>query len=342
MTFWILSALILAGVAVVCLWPLLRGEGTARIAAGTGVLALPLLVVALYQQVGTPQALEFKAPDPALAGQDLESLTEHLRQRLREDPEEVEGWVLLGRSYKSLRKYPEALEALQTANRLVPDQPIIEVELVEAQLFASGNPRITPEMKVLLEKAVAAEPALQKGLWLLGMEAVQAGEDQKAIDLWQQLLTQVQPGSEVATSVEGQIAEARQRLGTASIADASATWPGLDITVALDPGITELPSELPPEAVLFIIARAEGTQGGPPLGVKRIERPRFPVEIKLGDQDSMLPQQPISSHAALKLQARLSLQGQALPAEGDWQTTAINVSRDSTDRVVLLLGPMGN
>ena len=93
---------------------------------------------------------------------------------------------------------------------------------------------------------------------------------------------------------------------------------------------------------MFIIARAEGTQGGPPLGVKRIEQPRFPVEIKLGDQDSMLPQQPISSHAALKLQARLSLQGQALPADGDWQTTAVNVSRDSTDRVVLLLGPMGN
>lgn len=342
MIFWTLSAVILAGVAVACLWPLLRSGGTARIAAATGVVALPLLVAALYQQVGTPEALDFKAPDPSLAGQDLESLTESLRQRLREDPEEIEGWVLLGRSYKSLRKYPQALEAMQTANRLVPDQPFIEVELVEAQLFASGNPRITSDMKAMLEKAVAAEPALQKGLWLLGIEAVQAGEDQKAIDLWEQLLAQLPPGGEVATSVEAQIAETRQRMVSTDVAATAPPWPGLDITVDFDPTFAASPPEFPPGAVLFIIARAEGVDSGPPLGVRRVEKPIFPIEIKLGDQDSMLPQQPISSHAALKVQARVSLQGLPLPAEGDWQTPAASVSRDSTEPVVLLLGPMEN
>jgi cytochrome c-type biogenesis protein CcmH len=285
--------------------------------------------------------MDFQLPDPALGSPDMETLVEQLRGRLRDDPDQVEGWVLLGRSYKSLRQYPEALEALETANRLEPNQPFIEVELVEAQLFASGNPRISPEMKSTLEKAVAADPGMQKGIWLLGIEAAQSGEDQKAIELWQQLLVQLEPGSEVAASVEGQIAEARGRLGTPAPAESPDAWPGLAITVALEPG-TDPVAELPPEAVLFIIARAEGVEGGPPLGVKRVERPRFPVEVKLGDQDSMLPQQPISSRPVLRLQARLSMQGQALPASGDWETSAMSVPRDSTDPVVLSLVPRTN
>lgn len=349
MMFWTLSTIILMVVAVACFWPLLRAKRSWKISALAGVLAVPLAVAALYQNVGTPQALQPQVADPSLAGiPDMDALVEQLRARLSEDPEQVEGWVLLARSYKSLKKYPQALEALETANRLVPNQPIIEVELVEAQLFVSGNPRISPEMKATLEKAVATDPGMQKGLWLLGIASAQSGDDEQAIASWELLLGQVDPNGDVARTVNEQIAEARQRLGqpaapaTPAVRAAAASpesWAGLDITVALDSGSDTALPEFPPEAVLFIIARAEGMEAGPPLGVRRVDRPQFPVEIRLGDEDSMMPQRPISSSANLKLQARLSMQGQALSAAGDWQTVAINISRDSAERTVLLLAP---
>ena len=340
MMFWTLSTVILLAVATACLWPLLRGEKNGKYAALVGILAVPLAVAALYPYVGTPEALDPVTQNPSPeSAPDMDALVEELRARLEEDPEQVEGWVLLGRSYKSLGKYPEAREALETANRLVPGQPIIEVELVEAQLFASGNPRITPEMKATLEKAVAADPAMQKGLWLVGIAEAQAGNDGGAIASWERLLHQVDPNGSVAETVKGQIAEARQRMGNVELVDAPAAWAGLKVSVALKADSPAALPEFPGEAVLFVIARAEGAEGGPPLGVRRIDRPQFPLEIQITDQDSMLPQQPISSNASLRLQARLSMQGQALPAPGDWQSTPITVSRDSTEPVMLQLAP---
>lgn len=320
--FWTLSLVFLVAAALLTLWPLVAGPPKWKAAAGLLILAIPAGSALLYQHVGTPAALDPGNRQPLdLTGADMADLTDRLRQRLTESPESLEGWVLLGRTYKTLQRYDEALEALETANRLAPDHPIVLVELVEARLFASGNPRMTGDMVELLEHAVSEEPGLQKGYWLLGIAAAQRGDDRSAIAWWENLLQHTEPGGGVAETVTVQIAEARARLGEAPADPPVSAPPGhLAVEVTLAESAREALGNLPPQAALFVIVRAAGDAGGPPLGVRRIERPEFPLALTLSDADSMLPQRPISTAGELEIHARLSLAGQPTAAAGDWQS----------------------
>lgn len=361
MMFWGISLVIVLLSGAVTLWPLMRSRSRWKLAAVAAVMALPLIVYWMYQGVGTPAAL---SPEAAQSGAhvagDMATLTEQLRQRLTESPEQVEGWVLLGRSYKSLQDYPKAVTALETAHRLAPGQPLIMVELVEARLFASGNPQVTAEMTAMLEQAVKTDPTLQKGLWLLGIAAAQAGDDRSAIGWWERLLPQLEPGP-VTQEVTEHIAQARVRLGeppqaiaapkiaaetkttteATTVAEAQTvaaeSWPGLEINVALGASATAAMPQIPNGAVLFIIAREAGSSGGPPLGVRRIDQPELPLQLTLTDRDSMMPQRPISGSAGIKLQARLSLTGQPTPVAGDWQSTSTQVDAGNGKLTQLIL-----
>ena len=353
MTFWAISLLVLLAAGALVLWPLISKDSGWKIPALTGILLLPLASYWLYLGVGTPEALDQppqQAAHPVSASastaNDMGALTERLRQRLEENPENVQGWVLLGRSYKSLQNYPLALDALETADRLDPGQPLVQVELVEARLFVSGDPRITPEMTAALEQAVATEPTLQKGLWLLGIAAVQQSDDARALEWWEQLRAQIEPGSQIEQSVLEQMNQARVRLGqepqpaaippqaAAPVSAAAPTpkqapqqapgQPGIDIHVEL--GANAARETIPANAVLFVIIRPEGAGGGPPLGARRINQPQFPVSVTLTDGDSMMSQRPISSSPGLQVQARLSLSGQPTPSAGDWQSSPAKAS----------------
>ncbi|MGH6631170.1 MAG: tetratricopeptide repeat protein, partial [Burkholderiales bacterium] len=128
--FWPISfALLLAG-ALVTLWPLLSRDSSWKWSAMAGVVLLPLAGYGLYQGIGTPEALSQPAAEPLSASstempgaEDMNQLVDQLRQRLQDNPEELQGWLLLGRSYKTLQNYRLAVEALETASRLAPDQP---------------------------------------------------------------------------------------------------------------------------------------------------------------------------------------------------------------------------
>ena len=224
--FWSISLLILLIAGLLTMGPLLGKGAKWRLATLSGILLLPVAGYWLYQGVGTPQALDpamVRAPEHSEAGMarahagtaDMATLTERLRKRLEENPNDIEGWVLLGRSYKNLQKFPLAIEALEKADSLSPGMPLVQVELVEARLFASGDPKFTAEMVSTLETAVAAEPSLQKGLWLLGIATAQAGDDAGALKWWEQLRAQLEPGSSIEKSLTEQIAQVRTRLGQA-------------------------------------------------------------------------------------------------------------------------------
>jgi len=251
--------------------------------------------------------------------------------------------VLLGRTYKTMQDYPAAIAALETADRLVPDVPVIWVELVEAQLFASGNPGMTSEMVQRLEQAVARQPDLQKGWWLLGLAAAQRGEDQKAISYWRTLMQGLEPGSPVAQSVLAQITEAEGRMQAAGIKgdpdpDQNQQWQSSEIRVDLSNEASEALTAIPETSVLFVIARVPGETSGPPLAVKRINQAVLPVRLVLSDADSMMPQRPVSGFSSIQLQARLSASGQAMAASGDWQSDAITWSAEQPGAVSLTLG----
>lgn len=336
--FWLLAMAILAVAAVLLAWPLLARGSSWRPVGLAIVLLLPLGGTLLYRDVGTPAALDASLAEPQ--AQDFDAMVDSLKSRLSEREEDLEGWLLLGRSLKSLQRYDEALQALETAKRIAPDSPLVTVELAEAKLFASGDPRISEEVRGMLESAVAEDPGLQKGLWLLGIDAAQRGEDQAAVDYWQRLLSQLEPGSPVAQSVREQLALIQGQPGStpAQNPGEASDWPGISIEISLAPAAVEaLPGTLPETAVLFVIVRAGGEAGGPPLGAARIDDPRFPLQVTVDDRNAMLPGRKLSEQTALSIQARVSLSGEPAARAGDWESEISEVSPERSEKVPLVL-----
>lgn len=338
MMFW-LAALAMLGLAGLLLaWPLLARGSSWRATGLAIVLLLPLGGALLYRDVGTPAAM-----NPAIADastRDFNAMTDDLKSRLSERPEDLEGWLLLARSLKSMERFDEAQDALETASRIAPDNPLVQVELAEAMLFASGDPTFSDEVRGMLQSALQREPNLQKALWLLGIDASQRFDDETAVDLWQRLLTRLEPGSPVAESVQQQISLAQERLGVSGtdLPDDESDWAGVDVRIELgDSARQSLPEPLPDSAVLFLIVRPAGEASGPPLGVARVETPDFPLQITVDDSNAMLPQRKLSSQAVLSVQARLSLSGTTTAGPGDWESAAAEAAIDEAGAVSLTL-----
>lgn len=334
--FWLAALAILAIAGLVLAWPLLARGSEWRATGLAVLLLLPIGGALLYRDFGTPAAIDL-APAP-VDQNDFNAMADDLAGRLSERPEDLEGWLLLGRSMKSLQRYDDAVEALETARRIAPDNPLVQVELAEAMLFASGDPRIGEEVRQMLRSAVAVEPGLQKGLWLLGLDAAQRGADTEAVDYWERLLRQVEPGTPVAESVREQIELAQARLGgePAPQGETEGAWPGIEVHVTIADEAT-LPQPLPNSAVLFVIARAAGSDARPPLGVARIEQPSFPVTVTMNDGNAMLPQRKLSEQSTLNLHARLSLSGEPGASSGDWESASLEVSTQSEAAAELTL-----
>lgn len=375
MLFWILSAIGLAIATLLTCLPLFRQKtGWTPIALAL-VFALPVGALLLYQKVGTPEAIGLSGvpqasshAGTAAAAGEIDDLVGKLRARLDESPESLEGWVLLARTLKTMQRYPEALEALQTAKRIAPDDPFVTVELVEAQLFMSQGGMISEDMINQLQSALDQDPGQQKALWLMGVAAAQSGDDEAAIGYWETLLEQVEADSPIRSSVQEQISAARLRLGieapetppvtlaeqappqpAPSMAPAvpaseptageaapvdSATWTGIDVQVT---GGDAIPAGVPENAVLFVMIRTPGVAAGPPIGVRRVIGPNLPLSMAINDQDSMLQERLISSEPQVQLQARLSLSGSPGARSGDWQSLPVTVPLDSTKSVELVI-----
>lgn len=338
MMIWLYGLLVLAVASLALAWPLLQSGSNWKAIGLALLLALPLGGILIYREVGAPAAITATAAGTEAT--DFDALVDTLKARLSVTAEDLEGWLLLGRSLKSLQRYGEALEALETASAIAPHDPVVKVELAEARLFASGDPRISEEVRAMLESAVTQDPSLQKGLWLLGIDAVQRGDDPLAIAYWQRLLDQLDASSDVAASVREQMRLAQARLGVAPgpEREEAGAWPGIPVAIELGaPAAGALPSPLPESAVLFVIVRPAGEIAGPPLGVARVARPDFPLTVAIDDRNAMLPQRKLSEQPALRFQARLSLSGQPGAQPGDWESEPAEVALEGADGLSLLL-----
>jgi cytochrome c-type biogenesis protein CcmH len=336
MIFWILAAVVLAIAAFVTCIPLFRPKtGWTPIALAL-VFLLPTSAIMLYPYIGTPAALDQEPVSTHTANTnentDIEAMVAKLRARLTESPEHLDGWILLANTYKTMKRYSEALEALETAHRIAPDKPSVAVELVEARIYVSDQGRIDGEMTAVLEEAIAKDPQQQKALWLLGIASSQSGNDARAIDYWQSLLAQLEPDRTITGQVQERIAQAQKRLGI----EPDVSVPGKGIKIYLSAG-DELKANMPSSSVLFVIIRTAGPAAGPPLGVRRIDNPALPLELTISDQDSMMPERKISSQTEVQLQARLSLTGAPGAQSGDWQSTPVLVPLASVETAQLIM-----
>src|SRR5207245_2072950 len=149
-------------------------ETSWRIGAAIGIAALlPAAALIIYSAAGSPAAIERGRSVAAAAPHDraeLAAAAEQLKIRLQQDPGHVEGWILLGRPFASLERFPEARAAYGQAIALAPNEPRLHAELGELLVLAAGG-NVTAEAKGEFAKAgddprarfYGAEATLQRG-----------------------------------------------------------------------------------------------------------------------------------------------------------------------------------
>lgn len=289
------------------------------------VVLLPAACIGLYLAYGTPAALDPETLTQTPQSQQaptLESAIGQLRQRLQAQPDDIEGWLLLGRSYKSMQQYQQAADALANAYQRAPQDPNVLVEYGEALAFSSGQREFPDQALQLINQALSIDPMNQKALWLTGIAAFQLGRYQEAEQQWQTLLSQLPAGDAVAQSVREQIERARQLMGTPAPVEQdvdSTSAAGAEISIAVDVTLSpDLASSADPASTVFVFARAES---GPPmpLAIKRLQVRDLPTTVVLDDSTSMMPAMKLSLFPRVVIGARVSASGQATPQPGDLQ-----------------------
>jgi cytochrome c-type biogenesis protein CcmH len=175
-------------------------------------LIIPLAAAIGYTLLGNPGALDPQRRQAAapISAQQIEAMVAQLAAKLKQNPEDTKGWVMLARSYKVLERFSDAAEAYRHANALIEKDPMLLADYAEV-LSRINNGDLQGKPSELLKRALALDPDEPQALLLAGAAANQRSDFSAAAEHWSRLLLQLEPGSEAATAVETAIARARER-----------------------------------------------------------------------------------------------------------------------------------
>jgi len=295
-----------------------RGGWRAAVLVGIG---LPVAALAVYLAVGSPGALSPQADPGAVTAEQVDDMVARLAARLRERPDDVDGWKMLGRSYAVLGRFGEAVDAYAKAAAREPRDAALLADFADALAMARGQ-SLQGEPEQLVLRALEIDPQNLKALALAGTAAFERKAFAAAADYWQRMLPLVPPGSEDAQAIRDNVAQATQLAGGQPPAPQAA---GLRGTVRISP---QLKGRFDPEDTVFIYARA--AEGPPmPLAVLRRRARELPAEFALDDSMAMAPGMTISAHPRVVVTARVSKSGGATPQPGDLQGASAAVASDA-------------
>ena len=324
-----------------------RGSGTGaraakpgRLAAVAAGFAIPLVAILLYFAVGTPNAL---LPQPAggnghaITRQQIESMVDRLAARMTENPDDATGWVMLGRSYAVLDRYPEAVSAYANAVRRSPPDAQLLADYADALAMAQGR-RLQGEPERIIAQALNVDPKNVKALALAGTVAFEKKDFRGAIAHWRKILEVVPPDSDMADSIRDSIADAEKLSGGAAKArtvpkPAAAAAPGaVSGMVQLAPALAP---KVAPADTVFVFARpADGPRM--PLAVIRKQVRELPAAFTLDDTMAMATGMKLSDHPRVVVGARISKSGSATPQPGDLEGLSAPVKVGDTGVTVVI------
>jgi len=276
-------------------------------------------MVAATEQAQGATAAEITAEQQA-ASEQIAAMVDKLAQRMKEQPNDPEGWTMLARSYSVLGRNEEALQAYSKALALRKDDPGLLADYADA-LAVKNNRSLEGEPIKLVERALKLDPKNLKALSLSGAYAYDRKDFAGAVRQWEKVV-QFGPADNAFVQQFGPaIEEARALAGmhpAAKPLDASTKGPAgaassVSGRVSLSPALAKLAN---PEDTIFVFARpAPGA--GMPLAVMRKQVKDLPFEFTLDDSMAMSPANALSGASAVVVSARISKTGNALPQPGD-------------------------
>ena len=312
-----------------------------RSAAVVITVLIPILAVSLYNMLGAGEAgLHPKEarPNVQAEGHDgsLEEQIRNLQDRLQGNPDDIDSWVMLARSYYFMKQYAAASETFARASSMLQDSnPELLADYADALAMANGR-NMAGRPYELVKKALAIQPRLQKALWLAGTASYQAQDYTTTLGYWKRLAAIFPKDSDNYKQMQKNIGEMQQKLGlpidteimaaanasasNASAANASATAAavgGAQVT-----GMVTLADALALNAsiddTLFVFARA-ATGPRMPLAIIRKKVKDLPLKFTLNDSMAMRPDMKLSNFQEIVIGARISKSGNAMPQSGDME-----------------------
>ena len=314
---------------------------------------LPIAALLLYLALGNhdafaPLAVQSKpAGEHKVTRQDIEALAEKLAAKLKDDPANVDGWVMLARTYQALDRNEDSARAFDRAVALLPDNADLLADY--ADLLATIDGGFREKSVQLIEQALKADPRHWKALALAGTAAFNRKDYKTAVGYWERMKATVPPTSPLAGSIDASIAEARELGGLKATAAAPAA--PLPATPAAPPATTAasagariagtvqlapaLADKVSPTDTVYIFARAVD---GPrmPLAILKKQAKDLPVTFALDDSMAMTPSLALSNFPSVIVGARVSKSGSATPQSGDLEGLSSAVKLGATGLAVVI------
>lgn len=323
-----------------------NSTGSGRMAFGLLAVVIPVLAISLYYHLGTPQQLE-----PQIAGHasgperqgDLPSVEEMLtalNDRLAENPDDAEGWYLLGRTQMALKGYSQAATAYDKVYKLIGDQPMVLLSLADALSMAAGGD-MSGRPAELVRKAVKLDPTNTTALWLAAMVEDQDGNYNKSLQYWSLLepLVQDDPSSreQVASLKAKTLQKAGGSVNVAKVENSAVAGPATAAAISVKLSLApELKGKVGPEESMFVFARAiEGPRM--PLAAVRLKVKDLPLTVTLSDAQAMTPQMKLSNFKEVLVGARISRSGSANAGSGDIQGEVAPVKVEKGSAIELVI-----
>ena len=298
-----------------------RRSGSPRATLALLLVAVPVLALGLYALIGNPAALSPQTlatpgdPTP----QQLQAMVAQLAERMEKQPPgnvaDTEGWVMLGRSYAVMQRYPEAGRAFARALQLSPNDPQILVDQADVLAMQQGG-NLQGEPLRLIEQALLHGPTNLKALALAGTAAYDRKDYAGAVRYWTQArAAAATPDSEFTRSLDRSIADARAAAGSGLVSPVASAAAASSISgrVSVAPALA---ARVAPGDTLFVFARAAQ---GPrmPLAILKRGAAELPLQFTLDDSMAMSPELKLSNFGDVVIGARISRSGDALPRSGD-------------------------
>lgn len=326
--------------------PVAKGEPVApksTVALVALAVVLPLAAAGLYSRISNfpwndPQAV---AAAPAGHGEgsaaSMNEVVQQLQARLASNPNDLEGWQMLGRTYLVTGEAAKAVTAYEKANELSGGQnPELQLDLAEA-LILTDDPAVQDRAKKIVDAALQADANNGKALWYSGVMAIRADDKETAKARWTKLLEQ-NPPDEIRQIVSQQLTELGVEVPAMAASAAPPAMGGmaggmsggmtppaagpegprpagrtLRIAISVDPKVAD---KLKPGTTLFVSARQPGIPG-PPLAAVRLTSDQLPTTVVLSDANSMMEGRNLSSVDDVEVVARVAFGGTAVTATGD-------------------------
>ena len=328
-------------------------------------LVFPISALGLYIWLGAPEAISPMPPASALAeaateqaaAPNLDQIVENLASKLQADPNNLEGWVLLGRTHRSMGNLDAALSAFDRALKLNADDELI---LARAEVLAAKNQgRFDGEPWRVIREVLQRDPQNYAALLLAGSASYANNRYADALEFWQrarlrlsadhpdvpnliEAMSTVQaklknPASPSSTpaaqSAQGAVpAQGSAASGAAPAAAVASAAGGAASALNVSGQVrlsAALKSQTSPTDVVFVYAvPANGERM--PLALLKTTVAQLPLSFTLDDSSAMLPDRKLSGASQVLVKARISKSGNAIPQSGDWEGSLGPVKVGST------------